>query len=213
MGGDKKGVCRRKWQRLECNHLRAVTLVAARTTRTPAAPSSSFFCRVQLSPTTQPVRQRPKASTLPACSTSDTPTTTRHTRPIPLPSPPSSPLPPLPPTPTQQSSPSSRTPRALLQHRPRRHLHVTAPPNPIREVSYVCSSHAATFTLLARTARPSRSEMSSLAGRGRGKIRPPRRVSHRRQPDSPRVISTHYTCYTTTSRRAYQRNHVYCKQC
>lgn len=87
----------------------------------------------------------------------------------------------------------SRRRRALLQHRPpRRHLHVTAPPNPIREVSYVCSSYYAfTFTLLAR------SEMSSLAGRGRGKIRPPRRVSHHRQPHSPRVVSTYYTCYTT----------------
>lgn len=97
--------------------------------------------------------------------------------------------------------------------RPRRHLHVTAPPNQIREVSYVCSSYAVTFTLLARIARSPRSEMSSLAGRGRGKIRPPRRVSHHHQPHSPRATSTHYTCYTAIIHRAYQRRHVYCTKC
>ena len=177
----------------------------------PREHSVIFFsrCRVQVSPTSTTPRcaTRPKASTLPAPPATPALTsslTTRHTlyrcsrhtrRPFlhlllhPL------------------NNHLSRRRRPFLQHRPRRHLHVTAPPNPIREVSYVCSSYALTFT------SPARSEMSSLAGRGRGKIRPPRRVSHHRQPHSPRVVSTHYTFYTTFIHRAYQRKHAYCAQC
>ena len=137
-------------------YTKAVSL-AARTTRTlrhllPLQGSAQLSSALPASqPASQPASLCDKAESVnSACSTSDNPPSphilcppalTSHRRPR-------HPRCPLlrflqhPP-----NTPVSPRRRALLHHRPPRRLHVTAPPNPVREQAYLCSSCPVAFTL------------------------------------------------------------------
>jgi hypothetical protein len=194
---------RRKWQRLECATPKSDFGRHGRTHQRlrHIIPQGSV-----LSPTKASTRSRKRRTV----HVAHHPTLSAHPPPSALLSPLISSLIPLRPDPYSHLPHSAQHPTARTPH---------------SATSFACDSPTkretrseATSTPASLTSSHTRKHtlqhvnMSSLAGRGRGKIRPPRRVSqhhHHFQPHLPRAVNTHGIVYTlcTIILRIHIRTH------